>query len=169
MKPLKLYSTGIVVMLVVLAAFSSAAFAPLGVADTRVLAQEDTSSQKTIDSCTEITEPGRYVLTENITDSTADRCIIISGAGGNDVILDGAGHHLDGVDKFPSIGISVGEFAAGGGENVTIQNLTITDWGDGISYTATGDGTIQNNHIASNSQVFHSPSGPARSLLTTTP
>ena len=99
-----------------------------------------------IDSCTTITQPGEYVLTEDITNSNADTCIAIQAS---DVVLDGQGHTVDGVDDFSADGVVV--FGRDGATNVTVTNLTVTDWGTGIVYeTTTGD--IRNSIAASNSR-----------------
>lgn len=45
-----------------------------------------------ISQCTTIDEPGRYVLTSDITDSGARHCIRIIAS---DVVFDGQGHTLD--------------------------------------------------------------------------
>ncbi|WP_175501593.1 right-handed parallel beta-helix repeat-containing protein [Halogeometricum limi] len=55
-----------------------------------------------IDACTTITEPGRYVLTENLRDVTDATCIRIAAS---DVVLDGDGKRIEGTwdgDNVPS-------------------------------------------------------------------
>lgn len=99
-----------------------------------------------INSCTTITQPGEYVLTGDIANSNADTCIAIQAS---DVVLNGQGHTVDGVDDFPANGVVV--FGRDGATNVTVTNLTVTDWGTGIVYeTMTGD--IRNSIAASNSR-----------------
>ncbi|HET7322924.1 MAG TPA: lamin tail domain-containing protein [Halococcus sp.] len=99
-----------------------------------------------IDSCTGISEPGRYVLTADIENTTTDQCIQILSP---NVTFDGAGHTIDGVDDFPTSGIVV--FGSDGAYNVTVSNVTVTDWGDGIAYE-TSSGAIRNSVVASNSR-----------------
>ena len=92
-----------------------------------------------IDWCATITQPGEYVLTGDITNSNADTCIAIQAS---DVVLDGQGHTVDGVDNFPADGVVV--FGRDGATNVTVTNLTVTDWGTSIVYeTMTGDPTTE--------------------------
>ncbi|WP_435079774.1 right-handed parallel beta-helix repeat-containing protein [Halococcus sp. AFM35] len=105
-----------------------------------------TATPTEIGSCTQITEPGRYVLTADIENSTADQCIQIFA---RDVVLDGAGHTIDGVDDFPTDGIVV--FGSDGATNVTVTNATVTDWGGGIEYEAS-TGEIRDSVVASNSR-----------------
>ncbi|MFC7047007.1 hypothetical protein ACFQH6_17840 [Halobacteriaceae archaeon GCM10025711] len=58
----------------------------------------------TLDSCTTITEGGRYVLAGDVVDSDADTCIRVRAS---DVVLDGAGHRVDGVGAFGTAGVVV--------------------------------------------------------------
>ncbi|WP_137286559.1 right-handed parallel beta-helix repeat-containing protein [Halorussus salinisoli] len=95
-----------------------------------------------IDSCTTIDKPGTYRLTESIENSTADICIEIRAI---DVHFDGGGHTVDGnisrqemLDALrgppPETGIGVGVHPDGSALllNVTISNVTVTDWFRGI-------------------------------------
>jgi len=90
-----------------------------------------------IDGCTVIDEPGTYELGGNLTDVNDSRmiggsdtratCIDIRAS---DVTLDGNGYVFDSADPSSSSeqrGISVnGTFGAR--ENVTVRNITLTDW-----------------------------------------
>ena len=53
-------------------------------------------------NCTNITQPGTYYLTKDITDSSATYCMNISA---NNVILDCQGHLIDGTDNSNTYGI----------------------------------------------------------------
>ena len=107
----------------------------------------DAGGAETLDSCAVITEPGRYVLTENITDSRVDTCIRIRS---DDVVLAGRGHRIDGVGAFGTAGVLA---SAGGGRtlsNVTVRNVTVTDWDDGIRYVSVVDGDVVGTTTADN-------------------
>ena len=116
-----------------------------------------------IDSCTAITEPGRYVLSENLTDAeatdgedvpayvaNASACIWIRS---DDVTLDGNGYLVGGpdaaeqpadapVNESDEVVQNDTTFSAGVAvvptsedqtlENVTVANLTATDWYGGV-------------------------------------
>ncbi len=101
-----------------------------------------TSSNEII-SCSVISAPGNYVLTQDITNSTEITCIVINTG---DVVLDGAGHTIDGVDAMNSTGVYVS-----GQRDVTVKNLQVTDWHTGIYYQDATNGSIVNNYLNSNS------------------
>lgn len=84
----------------------------------------------TVRSCPDITTSGHHTLGQNITNSPERYCINVTA---DDVTLDGMGHVVDGVGggnlstgPHPPVGIRVT------GENVTITNVTVTDWMSGI-------------------------------------
>lgn len=79
-----------------------------------------------IDSCTTVSEPGAYELTEDIGDSDADRCLVIETDG---VTLDGNGHLVDGVDRDDSFGVYVNVDEGG---QITVRDLTVRDWEEGV-------------------------------------
>lgn len=91
-----------------------------------------------IDSCTEITESGRYVLTEDL-EASGGVCLAINA---DDVLLDGAGHTIFGSSR--PTGIDVGEYPGPGFSNVTIENLTITGFFIGIYFGGMFDSQIRN-------------------------
>ncbi len=99
-----------------------------------------------IDSCITISMPGTYTLVRNITNSTASGCIEITS---RDVVFDGAGYTIDGVDNPGSEGIDVYKQSAYL-TNVTVKNLTSTDWGTGIIYIDVSNGSIDNSADYSN-------------------
>lgn len=70
-----------------------------------------------IDSCTTIDEPGRYVLTENVSGYGGGYCITIESS---DVVLDGNGHTIDASE---TNGVLVN--GSEGAENVTIRDLRV--------------------------------------------
>lgn len=101
------------------------------------LAGGSPSTVTTIDSCTTIEEPGHYRLGADIENSDASTCIEIETS---DVVLDGDGRTVDGVNNDSSIGVSIdGNNSL---SNVTVQNLTVTDWESGVRYHDVIDGAV---------------------------
>ncbi|WP_410765988.1 nitrous oxide reductase family maturation protein NosD [Haloferax sp. DFSO60] len=107
----------------------------------------DAQRPQTLDSCTTISEPGRYALTTDITDSEAGTCIRIQS---DDVVLLSRGHRLDGVGTFGTAGIVARSNTKQPLENVTVQNVTVTDWDDGIRYIGVTDGNVVGTTTANN-------------------
>lgn len=77
-----------------------------------------------VDSCRSIDEPGRYVLTGNVTNSSADRCLRIRA---NDVVLDGQGHT---VEAGGAAAVAVN--ASGPLANVTVRDVRVTGADEGV-------------------------------------
>lgn len=82
----------------------------------------------------DISKPGTYRLAEDVIDYSG------TGAGAtfirihcSDVIIDGGGHRLDGVDRAGSVGVGFMFQPNNKENNVTIRNLVLTDWDHGIS------------------------------------
>ncbi|WP_457591413.1 PKD domain-containing protein, partial [Geoglobus sp.] len=96
-----------------------------------------------ISSCTQISQPGYYVLTADIIDNTSSVCIRISTS---DVILDGQNHVVDGVFAPYSIGV----YASLNLRNITVKNLNVSQWGTGIEFLNVQDGVISGNNVSSN-------------------
>ena len=93
-----------------------------------------------------ITQPGTYVLKNDITNSNQLICIEIRAS---NVVFDGAGHLIDGVDAENSAGIYVhGPSAAISG--VTIKNVRMQDWYYGIYLHETGNSRIESSTLSSN-------------------
>ena len=92
--------------------------------------------------CVTINEPGRYVLTRNLTDNqgtrTSQNCLWINTS---DVVLDGAGHRIDGIGVTDSVGVYVGSPTPI--ENVTVRNLTVSDWHKGVWHRGVRDSTLR--------------------------
>lgn len=97
-----------------------------------------------IDSCIEIDMPGEYSLTQNITDSEVESCIVITSS---DVIFDGAGFTIDGVSRVNTKGVYVNSDVL---RNVTVKNLIVTEWDFGIYYINVNAGNIVNNNASNN-------------------
>lgn len=83
-----------------------------------------------IDSCTTITEPGRYYLTADIGPGSDDVCIDIQAS---NVTLEGQGHEIVGPDSptGSEIGVRIHNPASRVG-NVTVKNIVVSGWPDGI-------------------------------------
>ncbi len=110
-------------------------------------APTDTNTVTHIDSCTTITQPGRYVLTNDIENSQETTCLVIHS---DDVILNGNGHRIDGVDAEPSTGILV-EPTDAALSNVVIRDVVVTDWVTGIEFSMEVDNsTVKNTVVRSN-------------------
>lgn len=83
-----------------------------------------------VSSCTVISSPGYYVLNTSIINSSASKCIQITAS---DVVFDGAGFLIDGKDNSNTYGIYVYS-SSGALSNITIENVTLTDWYYGIYF-----------------------------------
>ena len=104
-----------------------------------------------IDGCETIAEPGRYVLTRNITNNlgtrTSQNCVWVNSS---DVVLDGGGHRIDGIGVSDSTGVYIGSPTEAGLENVTVRNLTVSDWHKGIWHRGVAEGTIREVNATNN-------------------
>ena len=107
----------------------------------------DTGQSGSLDSCTTITEPGRYELAADITDSDASTCLRIRSS---DVVVAGGDHRIDGVGSFGSAGVVVGPESDRPLRNVTVRNVTVTGWDDGIRYIRVVDGRVIRTTTADN-------------------
>ena len=97
----------------------------VGVGVTPTAAAQTAGEPTRIDSCTTITEPGRYVLTQDIENATGT-CIDIRAS---DVVLDGNGHTIGGAQNESTIGefvnVSYGvPPEAENGTNASVENAT---------------------------------------------
>lgn len=104
-------------------------------------------SGTTISRCTEITEPGTYTIDDEFGAAGFEPsrpCILIRA---DDVILDGAGHTIDGPGATNTTGVQVL-----GADNVTIRNLKVTEWQHGVYYGNSTGGTVRN--VTSTSNVY---------------
>ncbi|MDH7510897.1 MAG: NosD domain-containing protein [Methanolinea sp.] len=77
---------------------------------------------------TVITEPGSYYLANDIKDCTEPIAILIQCS---NVVLDGKGKTIDGMDKTESYGIQIYN-AAMTLVNIIIRNVVLSDWDSGI-------------------------------------
>jgi parallel beta-helix repeat protein len=115
---------------------------------------QDGGGATEIDQCRNITEPGSYELTADITDSGAERCIWIQSS---NVSVDGQGHTIDGVDGADTIGIEIREptkvsESAEELSNVDVTDAVVTDWAKGLSYFVVTEGSVTDLRVASNDE-----------------
>ncbi len=108
-----------------------------------------------IGACTTIDSSGVYTLTSSIIDSSVptspppfspEGCINIRSS---DVILDGQGNTVDGVDWPGAVGVYVYNSTTPL-TNVTLRNLMVSDWGFGVYYSWNENGSIKNITATSN-------------------
>ena len=124
-------------------------------AQTQLDAQDSEEENNTeIDECTEIDESGEYELVTNL--STSDICIEITA---DDVVLNGQDFTISGPDSADSQGIVVGEPMDGPTDmasvsNVTITNLTLTEFDNALIYNNVTDGTVTNLTATDNTAGF---------------
>ena len=108
---------------------------PVAVADAQ-RSQGAQDGARTVDSCTTIDRPGRYVLTGNVTGAAGgedENCIEIAA---DDVVFDGQGHTLSGDGAGHGVEVN-------GSENVTVRRLRASNWSIGVFYLGAGNGTIE--------------------------
>ncbi|MFA5412370.1 MAG: right-handed parallel beta-helix repeat-containing protein [Candidatus Micrarchaeia archaeon] len=99
-----------------------------------------------ITGCTDLNVSGAYVLENSITDTGALQCINISVS---DVSLDGGGFTVDGTDATTSTGIYVYNSSATL-NNITIGNVTVTDFANGIGMRSVQNSSVLDSTVASN-------------------
>ncbi len=92
-----------------------------------------------IDSCTQISSPGEYVLTQNIGNYAVGACINITSS---DVIFDGSNYTLEGTAR--NMGVYVYN-PTNPLTNVTVKNLEVTNWDVGILFQNANNGFLTGN------------------------
>ena len=98
-----------------------------------------TGSPTPIDSCGTIDEPGEYVLTTNVTNTSADPCIAITAS---DVVFDGGGHTLAGNRSNYGVRVDNGDVPQ---SNVTVRNVAADNWVRAISFVNATGGVVENS------------------------
>jgi|GEM_PF-2294659 len=99
----------------------------------------------TITGCRVLEESGTYVLDGDVTNGSASGCIDVAAS---DVVIEGQGYTLDGLDESTGRGVAI---TGSGISNVTVRNLTVTRFDPGVTVedatgvtlqdvTATGNG-----------------------------
>jgi parallel beta-helix repeat protein len=102
-----------------------------------------------VSDCVVIKSPGYYELAEDIMNCTTKHCITITAS---DVVLDGAGHTIDGgyanasIERF-CIYVKNSSTAL---SNVTVKNLNVTGWNTGIYFYRVKNSRIENNQVNNN-------------------
>jgi len=107
-------------------------------------------AELTINSCTTIDasnapNDGLVLLNQSIQDSSAPSCINITTS---NVVLDGQDNEVN-SDGTGNIGVNVTSVT-----NITVRNVTVTDWDDGIAYGRVGDfaaGDVVDANLTGNS------------------
>ncbi|UCD20507.1 MAG: right-handed parallel beta-helix repeat-containing protein [archaeon] len=95
-----------------------------------------------VNSCQTISSPGYYNLTTNIYDYSAGQiCMLITS---DDVIFDGAYYTIDGDGGATDYAFYTEN------DNVTIENVTTTDWGYAVQILNGDNNTMQNLNISLN-------------------
>lgn len=97
-----------------------------------------------VDSCTTITESGRYEFASDITHTTSGNCIRIRAS---NVTLDGKGFSLRAASNENTIGISIDTTS----RNVTVSNLTVRDFENGFNLV--GPRTRVENVVVSDNRI----------------
>lgn len=87
-----------------------------------------------VTECTTIDESGFYQLSRNVTAGDTDTCLRISA---DDVVLDGAGHHVRNNDNRTDGGIVVR-----GASNVTVRDVHVSGMTWGIVFREAENGTL---------------------------
>ncbi|WP_458209358.1 right-handed parallel beta-helix repeat-containing protein [Haladaptatus sp. NG-SE-30] len=93
-----------------------------------------------IKNCREINKPGEYVLTRNFGGAAglANSCIEVNAS---DVMINGAGHKIQGRGVTDTTAILVGDDRSV--SNVTIHSVRVERWNRGIHVTNASDVTIR--------------------------
>jgi PGF-CTERM protein len=110
------------------------------------------ATETEIDGCTTITDPGYYRLTTDISNSSATECILIRS---DDVVFDGRGHTIDG--EGPDVGdhripIRVGYSNQYHVSNVTVKDVIVAEWFQGVGVSRASNTIVRNVTARSNGQ-----------------
>ncbi|WP_136716258.1 right-handed parallel beta-helix repeat-containing protein [Halorientalis salina] len=112
------------------------------------------AATQTVTECTTITESGAYELSGNVSAPGDDPCIRIEAS---DVTLDGNGATVttNATGNATGTGVLV-EPAADGDpvENVTVRNLSVSNWGTGVAYRDVTASTISTVTATGNTNGF---------------
>ncbi len=97
-------------------------------------------------TCTVITTPGMYQVLGDIQGTPGITCIDIQSS---DVLLKGNGYTVNGTAGGLGVGVSASPALI---SNVTVRNLTISNWGQGITYENVTGGAIDNITVLFNGE-----------------
>ncbi|MBN2014476.1 MAG: DUF2341 domain-containing protein, partial [Candidatus Altiarchaeota archaeon] len=99
------------------------------------------STSNYLDDCSILNEPGTtYYLQKDIINSTKTTCINITA---NNIILEGQGHTVDGINTTSTYGIYILR-PSQQTTNITVKNLEITDWYNGVANYYANNNTFYN-------------------------
>lgn len=96
-----------------------------------------------------ITEPGSYFLAGDITGCGEPVCINITCG---DVLLDGREHRISGIFQDHTTGVSAGAPAGDLLENVSVTNISVSGFENGIYFTRVRGGVISRNVLTRNAR-----------------
>ncbi len=100
-----------------------------------------------------ISSPGHYRLTNSLFNSTAETAIWIQSS---DVVLNGDGHTLNGVSADNTTGVLSRKDGESSGtitiSNITVMNLSVSAFEDGIQYNNVNAGIVSGNTFAGNAR-----------------
>ncbi|MDS0293035.1 NosD domain-containing protein [Halogeometricum luteum] len=136
-------STGLVVVVAVLL-LTPAAFG--------TTASSQSEPVREIDNCGVISEPGRYVLTSDITNGgsgdgftyASQSCIVVES---DDVHIQGNGHRVDALGNSDTTGVEVAGTESDPVENVTVSNVTFTDWNRAVYFRHVENGAVRGSAL----------------------
>ena len=105
------------------------------------------AAPETVSSCGTIDQPGQYVLTSDLSASGED-CLDVTAS---DVTLDGNGHTIaGGGGSAKTFGVHV-DGTGSSVSNVTVEDVTLTDWRIGLHTDESTDITVRNVTSVDNS------------------
>lgn len=136
-------STGLVVAIAVLLLTPAA----LGTA-----ASSQSEQVQEIDNCGVISEPGRYVLTTDITNGgggdhftyASQSCIVVRS---DDVHIEGNDHRVDALGNSDTTGVAVLGTETDPVEDVSVSNVTFTDWNRAVYFRHVENGTVRGSAL----------------------
>lgn len=108
-----------------------------------------------VTNCRVIDDPGRYVLTEDITGGgsgdqftfASQTCLVVRS---DDVVFEGRGHRVDGLGVTDTTGIAVVGDADDPVSNVTVRNVVVTDWNRGVYFRHSDGGALRDSTLRHN-------------------
>jgi nitrous oxidase accessory protein len=84
-----------------------------------------------------------YVLTQDIINSSDSFCMDFQ-VGNSNITLDCQNHLIDGIDAYPSYGVTIW-----GSAQINIRNCNITDWYEGVQLVSSSSNNLTNLRISS--------------------
>jgi parallel beta-helix repeat protein len=106
-----------------------------------------------------ITEPGRYYLVRDQIGLSAPRAVEIRAS---DVVLNGSGHTVSAAAGAGQYGVLV--YGSSGLANVTVTDLALTGWGEGLAFYGVDGGGVSGCTVTGSSFAGVSLDGGARNV-----